>query len=93
MAKFETGDKVALDYDCPLNKQSIYRDPSTRMLLEYLDSHQNIFTVTRAKESTCYDGLVYLKEFKDPFYAVRFKLLETLSFNATEQDLESLLND
>lgn len=94
MAKFEVGDKISLDYDCSLNKHNIYRDPSTKMLLEYLDSHENVFTVERVKRSTvCDDGFVYLKEVKDYFFAMRFKPFESSSFNATEQDLENLLND
>lgn len=94
MAKFEIGDKIALDYDCSLNNNSIFRDASTRMLLEYLKSHENVFTVERVKLSTVLGGgFVYLKELKDYFYAMRFKPFEASSFNAIEQDLESLLND
>ena len=90
MAKFKVGDKIVLDYDCRFNKD--YRDLSTQHLLEYLDSHQNIFTVMKVKESRVYDGLVYLEEVKEYFFTSRFKLSEGSSFNATEQDLENLLN-
>lgn len=93
MANFEIGDKIALDYDCFLNKRNIHCDRSTKMLLEYLNSHENVFTVERVRESSVYNGLVYLKELKDFFYADRFKSFEASSFNVTEQDLESLLND
>ena len=93
MAEFVVGSKIKLDLDNPMNKP--YKadfNSSARDLLEYLKYHQNQFTVTKTGEAPSGRKLVYLKQLAGGFYADRFTMAETSNFNATEQDLESLLN-
>lgn len=94
MTKFNIGDRIELNPDSPFNRNT--KDVSTQTLLKYLESHSNVFTVTKTHDSPSgVSQIVYLagiNERVNGFFSTRFKLIPESAFEMSDNDLEDLLN-
>lgn len=95
MIEFKVGDKVRIKTEDEENN-----GPSlvARVFSKYLKDHPNMLTVSDVSPiaGTEEDDEVFYLDFDEltekGFYSTRFELISS-SFNATEEDLEGLLND
>ena len=95
MIEFKVGDKVRIKTEDKGNNGS---GLVARVFSEYLRKHSNVLTISdiRPIPDTEEDDEVRYLDFEEltekGFYSSRFELISS-SFNATEEDLEGLLND
>lgn len=95
MIEFKVGDKVRIKTE---DKENNGPSLVAQVFSKYLKDHSNILTISDIRPipgTEEGDEVVYLDfdEFTEKgFYSTRFELISS-SFNATEEDLEGLLND
>ena len=92
MSEFKVGDKVRIKTE---DKENNGYSLVARAFSTYLKDHPNILTISDIRPIAGNDEVFYL-DFEEltekGFYSYRFELISS-SFNATEEDLEGLLND
>ena len=92
MIKFNIGDQIEADLSDPLNKD--VASESTKILLEHLKTHPNVFTVYDYSDSTTTGScILFLNELGGGFFSGRFRLMKSANITVTEDDLGDLLND
>ena len=92
MIKFNIGDQIEADLNDPLNKD--VASESTKILLEHLKTHPNVFTVYDYSDSTTTGScILFLNELGGGFFSGRFRLMKGANITVTNEDLEELLND
>lgn len=91
MSEFKVGDKVRIKTEDEENNGSSL---AARVFSKYLKNHPNILTVSlvRPRTGSEIDYLDFDELTERGFFSSRFELISS-SFNATEEDLEGLLND
>ena len=91
MTKFKVGDNVRIKTE---DEDNVGASLVAKVFSRYLKNHENVLTVSAVRPITG-TTVVYL-DFEElaetGFYSSRFELIST-NFNATEKDLEDLLND
>lgn len=91
MSEFKVGDKVRIKTEDEENNGSLL---VPRIFSKYLKDHPNILTISGIRP--IFGSETFFLDFEEltekGFYSTRFELISS-SFNATEEDLEDLLND